>query len=46
MFADVMRISLGADIAFFNGGTIRSDQASIALVLPSFGATLVAALLS
>lgn len=28
MFADVMRISLGADIAFFNGGTIRSDQAS------------------
>ncbi|PRW59853.1 5 -nucleotidase [Chlorella sorokiniana] len=26
MFADVMRISLGADIAFFNGGTIRSDQ--------------------
>ncbi|KAI3436153.1 hypothetical protein D9Q98_002210 [Chlorella vulgaris] len=26
LFADVMRISLGADVAFFNGGTIRSDQ--------------------
>ena len=26
MFADIMRISLGADAAFFNGGTIRSDQ--------------------
>jgi hypothetical protein len=26
LFADVMRISLGADAAFFNGGTIRSDQ--------------------
>jgi 2',3'-cyclic-nucleotide 2'-phosphodiesterase (5'-nucleotidase family) len=28
LFADVMRISLGADVAFFNGGTIRSDQVS------------------
>lgn len=26
MFADIMRISLAADVAFFNGGTIRSDQ--------------------
>ncbi|KAL4458863.1 hypothetical protein ABPG75_013728 [Micractinium tetrahymenae] len=26
MFADIMRISLNADVAFFNGGTIRSDQ--------------------
>ena len=26
MFADILRIALGADIAFFNGGTIRSDQ--------------------
>ncbi|PSC76623.1 Trifunctional nucleotide phosphoesterase [Micractinium conductrix] len=26
LFADICRISLGADAAFFNGGTIRSDQ--------------------
>ena len=26
MFADILCIALGADAAFFNGGTIRSDQ--------------------
>ena len=37
MFADIMRISLGADAAFFNGGTIRSDQvrAAAAAAAPS-----------
>lgn len=26
LFADIMRLGLGTDIAFLNGGTIRSDQ--------------------
>lgn len=50
LFADVMRISLGADVAFFNGGTIRSDQVSsgrrcckgCAVILADFEASLEA----
>jgi hypothetical protein len=31
LFADILRLGLGGELAFYNGGTIRSDQVSASL---------------